>query len=309
MSVLTLKPSYYEALRRLTLELAGINLGKDHPFLIETRLRTLARQEGYESLVHLIEELFGHGEPRLALQVVASLLERDTHFNPDPGNIKNLQSRILPSLGEIYGDNTIRILSFGCSSGQETYSIAMQVDKFKAEFPDLKFEIIGVDYPSRALERAKRGIYTHFEIQRGLPVRDMISYFDRKGQDWSVKQSLKDKVTFQEHHLMSNLTTLGHFHLVFLRGRMASYTKGAQIRVLRGLSGIVRPLGYLMIGSNERLPKVTYGFDVLADASGAFQRRAAPEPEDKTENAASEAIQTQRLTLLETELNKLKIAN
>ncbi|MGJ8563357.1 MAG: CheR family methyltransferase [Alphaproteobacteria bacterium] len=302
--VLSLKPSYYEALRRLTLELAGINLGKDHPFLIETRLRTLSRQEGYDSLLHMIEELFGRGEARLALQVVSSLLERDTHFNPDPDSIEYLQSQVLPSLGDIYGENTIRILSFGCSSGQETYSVAMQVDRYKAEYPGLKFEIVGVDYPSRALERAKRGVYTHFEVQRGLPIRDLVTYFDRKGQDWAVKQSLKDKVTFQEHHLMSNLASLGHFHLVFLRGRMASYTSGARMRVLRGLSSIVRPLGYLMIGSDEQMPNITYDFDIAANAPGVFQRRPPPEPIDVSENSASEALQAQRLTMLEKEMQR-----
>ena len=277
-NVLSLKPSYYEALRRLTLELAGINLGKDHPFLIETRLRTLARQEGFDGLVHMIEDLFGQGQARLALQVVSSLLERDTHFNPDPHGMAQLETRILPAMAEIYGDNPIRILSFGCSSGQETYSIAMQIEKCREQFPNQRIEVIGIDYPSQALERAKRGIYTHFEVQRGLPVRDMLKYFDRRGEDWVVKQSLREKVTFQEHHLMSNLSTLGHFHVIILRNRMATYASGAQVRVLRGLSNIVLPLGYLILGQDEKLPRITYGFDGVADASGLYQRRAAPEP-------------------------------
>ena len=80
---LSLNPTYYEALKRLTLELAGVNLGSDHAFLIETRLATLARQEGYESLDDMVEELFNTGQSRLAVQVVSSLLERDTHFYTD----------------------------------------------------------------------------------------------------------------------------------------------------------------------------------------------------------------------------------
>lgn len=303
-NVLSLKPSYYEALKRLTLELAGINLGKDHPFLIETRLRTLARQEGFDGLLHMVEDLFGQGQARLALQVVSSLLERDTHFNPDPNGMKELESRILPSMQDIYGENPIRILSFGCSSGQETYSIAMQIDKCREQFPDLKFDIVGVDYPSQALERAKRGQYTHFEVQRGLPIRDLVSYFDRRGEDWVVKQSLRDQITFQEHHLLSNLSTLGHFHIIILRNRMATYASGAQVRVLRGLSNIILPLGYLVLGSEEKLPRITYGFDEIAGVDNVFQRRAVPEPIDTSENDALEEIQVERLTLLETELLK-----
>lgn len=303
-NVLSLKPSYYEALRRLTLELAGINLGKDHPFLIETRLRTLARQEGFDGLLHMVEDLFGQGQARLALQVVSSLLERDTHFNPDPQSLSELETSILPSMAEIYGENPIRILSFGCSSGQETYSLAMQIDKCRDQFPDLKFDIVGVDYPSQALERAKRGQYTHFEVQRGLPIRDLITYFDRRGEDWVVKQELRDKVTFQEHHLLSNLSTLGHFHIIVLRNRMATYASGAQVRVLRGISNIVLPLGFLVLGSEEQLPRITYGFDKINGINNIYQRRAVPEPEDTSDNDASEEIQVERLTLLEKELLK-----
>ncbi len=307
-NVLSLKPSYYEALRRLTLELAGINLGKDHPFLIETRLRTLARQEGFDSLLHMVEDLFGQGQARLALQVVSSLLERDTHFNPDPAGMTHLEEKVLPPLTDLYGDNPIRILSFGCSSGQETYSIAMQIEKCRDRFPDVKFEIVGVDYPSRALERAKRGQYTHFEVQRGLPIRDLVNNFERRGEDWVIKQSLRDKVSFQEHHLLSNLTSLGHFHVIILRNRMASYASGAQVRVLRGLSNIVPPLGYLILGTDEKLPRITYGFDALAGTTGIFQRRAVPEPIDESESSESEELQVERLTMLETELRRRQSA-
>jgi len=95
---LSLNPTYYEALKRLTLELAGVNLGSDHAFLIETRLATLARQEGYESLDDMVEELFNTGQSRLAVKVVSSLLERDTHFYTDRPSFDKLENIILPAL-------------------------------------------------------------------------------------------------------------------------------------------------------------------------------------------------------------------
>ncbi len=303
---LTLKPSYYEALRRLTLELAGVNLGADHRFLIETRLRTLARQEGYTGLLHMIEELFSQGHARLALQVVSSLLERDVQFNADPDSFKQLEAYVWPALESLYGEHTVRVLSFGCSSGQETYSLAMQYDKCRHKFPNLKLEIIGIDYPSPALARAQKGQYTHFEVQRGLPIRDLVTYFDRRGEDWIVKPSLRETVSFREHHLMSNLGTLGHFHLIIFRNRLASYASAAQVRVLRGLSSIVPPLGYLMLGSKERMPRIGYGFDNVSNVPGIFQRRAPVEPADTAENSAVQEIQSQRLTMLEKELMKLR---
>ena len=95
-AVLSLNPSYYEALRRLTLELAGVNLGANHAFLIETRLSSLARDEGFDSLTMMVEELFKSGQSRLAVQVVSSLMERDTHFYTDVSSFNKLDDIILP---------------------------------------------------------------------------------------------------------------------------------------------------------------------------------------------------------------------
>ena len=272
-SVLSLDPAYYEALKRLTLELAGVNLGGEHAFLIETRLSTLARKEGYKSLDNMVEELFKTGQTRLAVKVVSSLLERDTHFYTDRESLDRLEDVIIPTLYASRKGGTIRIISFGCSSGQEPYSIAMILDKAKDKFPDVKFEIIGVDYPSSALDRAKAGRYTHFDVQRGLPIRDLVTYFDRKAEDWVVKDNIRKAVAFKEAHLLSNLETLGQFDIVVFRNALPHYSSPAQVRVLRGLSTLVRPLGYLLLGTEEALNHINYGFDRLARQQNIFRKQ------------------------------------
>lgn len=272
-SVLSLNPTYYEALKRLTLELAGVNLGSEHAFLIETRLSTLARQEGYESLDGMVEELFNTGESRLAVQVVSSLLERDTHFYTDRPSLDKLEDIIIPALYSARKGSTIRIVSFGCSSGQEPYSIAMALDKAKDKFPNVTFEIIGVDYPSSALDRARVGRYTHFDVQRGLPIRDLVAYFDRQAEDWVIKDHIRKAVKFEETHLLSSLDGLGEFDIVVFRNALPHYSSPAQIRVLRGLSTLVKPLGYLLLGTDEALKHINYGFDTLAQQPNIFRKR------------------------------------
>jgi len=272
-SALSLNPTYYEALKRLTLELAGVNLGSDHAFLIETRLSTLARQEGYKSLDDMVEELFNTGQSRLAVQVVSSLLERDTHFYTDRQSLDKLEHTIIPILYPSRKGSKIRIVSFGCSSGQEPYCIAMTLDKAKDKFPDVEFEIIGVDYPSSALERAKAGRYTHFDVQRGLPIRDLITYFDRQAEDWVIKKGIRNAVEFKETHLLSNLDALGQFDIVVFRNSLPHYSSPAQVRVLRGLSNLVKPLGYLLLGTRETLNHINYGFDTLARQPNVFRKR------------------------------------
>ena len=110
-----------------------------------------------------------------------------------------------------------------------------------------------MDYPSQALERAKAGRYTHFEVQRGLPIRDLITYFEPDKEDWVIKESLRQSVSFEETHLLSKLDALGKFEVVMFRNALPHYSSPAQVRVLRGLAALVKPHGCLLLGAGETL--------------------------------------------------------
>jgi len=244
--VLSLKSTYYEALKRLTLELAGVKLGEDHAFLVETRLSNLVRHEGYESLNDLVEDLFKTGQARLAVQVVSALLERDTHFYKDPKSFQNFENEILPNLYAARKGGTIKILSFGCATGQDAYSLAMTFDRIKSNYPGLDLEIVGADYPSMA---------------------------EPDSTDWIIKPEIKRIVNFQDVHLLSNLSSLSQFHAVLFRDALPHYASTAQIRVLRGLASLVLPYGYLLLGSNETLNQINFGFDQVEDLKCLYMRR------------------------------------
>jgi chemotaxis protein methyltransferase CheR len=275
--VLSLNASYYEALKRLTLELAGVNLGSDHAFLVETRLSALARREGFDSLDALVSQLFSTGETKLAVQVVSALLERDTHFNKDPKSFHRLTEDILPALYKVRGGGHIRLLSFGCAAGQEAYGMAMAFERVKADYPEMRIEIVGVDYPSTALDRARAGRYTHFDVQRGLSAHDLVKFFEpapeANSTDWVIKDSLKEHVRFEDVHLLSSLGTLPKFHGVLFRGALPHYSAPAQVRVLRGLASLVLPYGFLLLGSNETLNDINFGFDEYGEGRGLYQKR------------------------------------
>jgi len=229
---LSLAPSYYDALRSLTLELAGINLGSNHAFLVETRLSRLARDEGYDSLDAMINELFKTGGSRLAVQVVSALTERDTHFFKDTHAFKRLKEIVLPDLHHKRGGGRVRLLSFGCASGQETYAMAMTAYQMQEELGDLKIDIVGVDYPSQALDRAREGRYTHFDVQRGLPIQSLIDHFEPEKTDWIIKDHIKKMVEFRDIHLLSKLDSLEDFHAVMFCGSLPHYSAPARVRVL-----------------------------------------------------------------------------
>ena len=282
---LTLKASYYEALKRLTLELAGVNLGANHAFLVETRLARLAREEGYASLEAMIDELFNTGKTRLAVQIVSALTERDTHFFKDQQAFDRLRDHVLPDLYHKRGGGRLRLLSFGCASGQEAYGMAMTVAKMGNELDGAKIDILGVDYPSQALERARTGRYTHFEVQRGLPITDFVEFFEPDGENWIVKDEIQNMVKFQDVHLLSKLEKLDEFHAVMFCGSLPHYSAPARIRVLRGLSGLVKAHGYLILGTGENLAQMNFGFDRVLEEPGLYKKREVVLEEEEIDDS------------------------
>jgi len=242
---LSLEPSYYDALRRLTLELAGINMGANHAFLVETRLSRLAREEGYDSLDIMIDELFKSGASRLAVQVVSALTERETHFFKDKTAFQRLENIVLPDLHHKRGGGRVRLLSFGCGSGQEPYGI----------------------------DRARQGRYTHFDIQRGLPIQDLVDFFEPKDADWVVKPHIRDRVEFRDIHLLSKLDSLEEFHAVMFCGSLPHYSAPARVRVLRSLAGLVKENGFLILGEGENLNQMNFGFDRVNNLRGLYKKR------------------------------------
>ncbi len=284
-SVRSLESGYYEALRRLTLEIAGVKLGSNTDFLVETRLSALARQQGYSSLEALISELFTDGNTRLAVQVVSALLERDLRFFDDKAGFASLSKIIWPRISAAFAGDKIKILSYGCATGQDAYSLAMTLSDIEDAFPDLApqagFEVTAVDYPSRALARATAGRFTHFDVQRGLPARSLVKHFTRDGEDWVISDRLRKRITFQEFHLLSNPEPLGQYHLVVMRNALARYAPSAQMRILRSLAPALETGGYLMLGSREGLGDLNFGLDPVENCPGFYKRRATRYSEDE----------------------------
>lgn len=299
---LSLKPSYYEALKRLTLQLAGVRMGSDHAFLVETRLASLARKEGFESLDSMVQELFAVGQARLALQVVSALVERDTHFNRDPLSLDRLFDIALRELAETRGGGRIDLLSYGCGSGQDLYSVAIRsrYAANKALLGGTTLHMTGVDYPSQALERARAGRYTHFEVQRGLSARDMISHFTPDpapgSTDWLAAEHLRENIAFHDLHLMSANDALGDFHVVMFRAPLAQYSRPATLRILRTLIKRLRPYGYLVLNSDEAIGADKLGLQEVDGITGLYKKRDLIAEKEAAELAAKIKVPTDRKT-------------
>jgi len=288
-AVLSMPDGYYGALKRLTAEVAGVVLEDDYKFTIETRLSVLARREGYPSLIEMVQSMFKSGDSRLAIKMVASMLARDTHFFRDKKSLLGLSDLILPRLHAVYGPRPIKILVIGCNSGQEAYSAAILADKLKNnELADLNVEFTAIDYPSHALERAKMGRFTHFDVQRGLAVGDMLSYFARVGEDWIITERIRKQIDFRESHLLRLPKDLGQYNAIICRDILSRFQAKVRIAFTRKIAQHIKQQGYLLIGSDEELPRTVHPWIASGGPAHIFQR-AKTEAELRADEEAARA--------------------
>jgi len=251
---------------------AGLALGNPSVFHLETRLGALARREGAVSVEALIERLQAPGsEGGLARAVAEALAQPDTCFFRDREVFHALKTRLIPALSQAKPGGEVRIWSAGCSTGQEAYSLAL-MGAAAPELAEIKLDILATDISERALEKAAAGLYTQFEVQRGLPIRLLINHFERVDDNWRAAPRLRQAVRWGRVNLAADLSRAGPFDLILCRNVLSSFEPAARERTLQALIAAVGPNGVLMLGAKEAAA-APEGFEALRDAPGLFRRK------------------------------------
>ena len=238
----------------------------------EARLQPLSRREGFGSASELIHAARTRQDGKLCGAIADALISSETRFFRDKDAFQRLRGEILPLLAARRGlDARIRILSAGCSTGQEAYSLAMIVDALKPEgFPGA--EIVGADFSERLLDKARSGLYTQFEVQRGLPIRSLIQHFEKAGDLWRIADRLRAGVRFEQHNLLQHPGALGQFDVILCCNVLSAFDEPTREATLERLADATTPDGVLILGASESLPEGIEGFDV---ERGLITRKAA----------------------------------
>ena len=254
---------------------AGIMLTDSKLYLIESRLKPVAARHGLDSLADLAAQLLARGlkADAVAADVIEAMPPHETVLFRGEQPVPPLRTVALPALHAARPPGqTIRIWSAASSSGQEAYSVAMII----AEMPQLagrSVELIGTDLSREQVERAGAGLYSHFEVQRGLPVQMLVKHFDREDKSWRVKQRLREKVSFREWNLMGDPSRLGKFDIVFCRNVLIYFDQATKTQVLTRIAGQMPSDGYLYLGGAETVVGMTTPF-IAQPGEAAF--RLAP---------------------------------
>ncbi|EHL96717.1 CheR methyltransferase, SAM binding domain protein [Acetobacteraceae bacterium AT-5844] len=251
---------------------SGIVLTPDKGYMLETRLAPLLKQAGIPSLDALALKLRDPRMESLAREVTEALTTNESSFFRDGKPFDHLK-RLLPGLmAKRSPGHRLRIWSAACSTGQEAYSIAMIL----TELGIRNAEIFGTDLSREVVERARQGVFTQFEVQRGLPVQMLVKHFRQEAGKWRVQPSLQDMVRFEERNLLGEHRTLGRFDVIFCRNVLIYFDPQTKGRVLNALGAQLAPDGVMYLGGAETVLGLTERFTPIAGERGAYSLTAAP---------------------------------
>lgn len=228
----------------------GQQIAANRAWRIETALKPVLRERGLATLDELVAQLIAARTGELADKVVDALLNQETSFFRDVAVLDMIADAACAMHAEA-PDRRLRIWSAGCSTGQEPLSLAMlfseKIDALGGQLP----EIVATDISPAALTRARSGRFSQFEIQRGLPVRRMMAWFDTVGGDWVAKPELVRKVQFRQHNLTGDPAPPGRFDLILCRNVMLYFSAPLRRQVFDTLASAIRPGGLLVLGAGE----------------------------------------------------------
>ncbi len=266
-------PQDFDYLRKLLRERSGLVLAVEKQYLAESRLLPVARRNGMSTLDELIDKLKSRTTTPLTAQVVEAMTTNETFFFRDKLPFDHFRDTIIPALIAARArEKRIRIWCTAASTGQEPYSLAMALKGAGAALAGFRIEILATDLSSDVLEKAKAGIYSQFEVQRGLPVQLLVKFFEQVGENWQIAPELRGMVQFRPLNLLNDFSVLGNFDVVFCRNVLIYFDQDNKIAVLNRIARQMPDDGFLVLGAAETVIGLTDAFKPLADKRGLYVR-------------------------------------
>jgi chemotaxis protein methyltransferase CheR len=266
-----MNPAEFEFLCKLLKDRSGLVLTKDKAYLLENRLMPLARKRSIAGLEGLVNALKG-GDQILTAEVVDAMTTNESFFFRDTKPFDQFKNSVLPKLLQGRADKkALRIWCAAASTGQEPYTLAMLLKEVSAQIAGWRVEIIGTDISPTVLERARQGIYTQFEVQRGLPIQFLVKYFKQvENNGWQIDAGIRSMVTYREFNLLKDLSPIGACDIVFCRNVLIYFDQATKGQVLGNVAKLLAKDGYLFLGGAETVLGVSDKFAPVSGMTGIY---------------------------------------
>lgn len=231
---------------------SGVVLGREKAHFLESRLLPVATRARLPDVDALAAALARPGQEGLAVEAVEAMLNNETYFYRDAAPFDLLRSSVLPDLRRAReATRHLRIWCAAASSGQEPYSIAMMLATDEAAWAGWSVEIVATDLSRQALDRAEAGLYSQFEVQRGLPIQSLVRHFEKEGAQWRLNRDIRRRVRFRQVNLNDSFAQLGSFDVILCRNVLMYFEAAAKADILARMRTMMPADGCLLLGAAE----------------------------------------------------------
>ncbi len=265
-----MKPEDFDHIAKLLKDRSGLVLTKDKSYLLESRLMPLARKRGFKGLDELIGQL-RRRDIALEKEITEAMTTNESFFFRDNKPFEQFRQIVLPNLLKARASKrSFRIWCAACSSGQEPYSLAMILKEEAARLSGWRVEIVGTDLSTDILKKAKAGLYSQFEVQRGMPMQLLVKYFKKKEEVWEIDPSIRSMVQYKEWNLLEDLRGLGQFDVVFCRNVLIYFDQATKGKVLQAAAAQMPDDGVLYLGGAETVLGISQAFKPIPGQRGVY---------------------------------------
>ncbi|MBB1094181.1 CheR family methyltransferase [Rhodopseudomonas pseudopalustris] len=271
-------PLDYEYLQKVLKDRSGLLLSADKKYLLESRLLPLARKIGVAGISEVVQKMKAGSEP-LIHDVVEAMTTNETFFFRDKTPFDHFKDSVVPELIKARaGRRSLRIWCAASSTGQEPYSLAMILKEKAAELTGWRIEIVATDLSPEVLEKSKAGLYSQFEVQRGLPIQLLVKYFKQDGPMWQLNADVRSMVQFRKFNLLQDFAPLGKFDVIFCRNVLIYFDQATKSDIFNRLMKAQEPDGYLFLGAAETVVGLTDSYKVCPKRRGVYLPNTGASP-------------------------------
>jgi chemotaxis protein methyltransferase CheR len=269
-------PLDYEFLRKLLKERSGLDLSADKQYLVESRLVPLARKAGLSGITELVMKMkAGAAEPLIA-EVVEAMTTNETFFFRDKTPFDHLKDTMLPAVLQARAARkALRIWCAASSTGQEPYSIAMCLKGLGPALAGWKIDIVATDLSLGVLEKSKAGIFSQFEVQRGLPIQLLVKHFTQVGDMWQLNADIRSMVQHRQLNLLQDFGHLGTFDIIFCRNVLIYFDQDTKAGIFERMAKLVDSDGFLVLGAAESVVGISDAFKPFPERRGLYRPNSA----------------------------------
>ncbi len=278
-----MSPAEFLNLADLVRRRSGLMLTPDKIRFAESKLAPILSRFGFRESAQLYAEL-AHPREEIAQAVAEAMTVNDSAFFRDRIPFEHFREAMLPRLVKTReAQKRIRIWCSAAANGQEAYSLAMLLDDAGLAAKDWKIEFIATDFSAEAIARARAGVYSQYEVQRGLPIQLLVKYFTQEGENWRVIDRLRHMITFRAFNLLDHFGWLGMLDVVFCRNVLMYFDEHTKADIVRKIADVLAMDGFLVLGDTVGSVKLKPFFEqsetrwiyTRPRAAGAKPARAA----------------------------------